>query len=148
MAKKKTINLTIPEDLLTEFNTVCQQYGHAKQKGQVLSAAILMFLRADPEAQGRCLEDIVGADITAGVAKMIDRAKREQGLRIATREATSQANQQQATPCRNPACQNPVNPQASGDNPPQRQAAKKARDSRHGIRDLPQVTDPCRPDRD
>lgn len=130
MAKKKTINLAVPTELLDEFNRVCQQYGHVKQKGQVLSAAMLMFLRADPAEQGRCLEDVVGADITAGVARMIERSKREQGLRIATREAT-QTGQSQAQ-----------NPQT--DAQPRQQAAKKATESQHGLRDLPNV-DPQNP---
>lgn len=130
MAKKKTINLAVPTELLDEFNRVCQQYGHVKQKGQVLSAAMLMFLRADPAEQGRCLEDVVGADITAGVARMIERSKREQGLRIATREATERvenaaepdvADEQQARP---------------------RQAAKKAGDAKHGVSELPKIDAP------
>ena len=125
MAKKKTINLAVPTELLDEFNRVCQQYGHAKQKGQVLSAAMLMFLRADPSEQGRCLEDVVGADITAGVARMIERSKREQGLRIATREATEKVQT------------DPIPPADSAESPEHRQAAKRAAQARQGLRDLP-----------
>ena len=89
--KKKTINLAVPADLLEQFNEVCGHYGHGKQKGAVLSAAMLMFLRADPESQGRCLEDIVTADIEQGVQAMLERARIEQGLRIATRRASERA---------------------------------------------------------
>lgn len=87
MARKKTINLAIPEPLLNEFNEVCRHYGHAKQKGLVLSAAILMFLEADPAEQGEALEQILISDVRAGVDSMIVRAKQEQLERIQEREA-------------------------------------------------------------
>jgi antitoxin component of RelBE/YafQ-DinJ toxin-antitoxin module len=87
MSTKKSVNLAIPEDLLEEFSQVCKKYGHAKQKGMVLSAAMLMFLKADPQEQGRCLEEVAVADIARGVKAMIERAKAEQYLRVSTREA-------------------------------------------------------------
>lgn len=91
-SRKKTINLAVPELLLEQFMAVCSEYGHGKQKGLVLSAAMLMFLKADPVAQGRCIEEIMKADVADGVSRMIEKARREQGLRIATREATTAAS--------------------------------------------------------
>ncbi|MEX0746208.1 MAG: hypothetical protein WD118_11455 [Phycisphaeraceae bacterium] len=110
MARKKTINLAIPEPLLAEFNDVCRHYGHAKQKGLVLSAAILLFLEADPAEQGEALERILIADVRAGVDTMIARARNEQVGRIEAREATDEPE--------------PI---------PQAKAAKKARSDRKSV---------------
>jgi hypothetical protein len=131
MARKKPINLSVPAELLDEFYTVCRHYGHGKQKGQVLSAAMLMFLRADPEEQGRCLEQVVSADITEGVAQMIERARKEQGLRIAKREATQQPD--------DPATETTSHTTAaeSEAETPKRQAAKPAPEPRQGFPEPP-----------
>ncbi|HEX7010615.1 MAG TPA: hypothetical protein VF184_11570 [Phycisphaeraceae bacterium] len=115
------MNLAIPEELLAEFNAVCQIYGHGKQKGMVLSAAILMFLRADPQTQGRYLEDVIKADVSAGVARMIERARKEQALLVAAQEAAGRAGQ--------------IPP------PPARKAAKKAGRSKRGLSRLPELED-------
>ena len=71
MPPKRTINLSIDEDLLQRFNEACSAYGHGKQKGLVLSAAIRMFLDADPRDQGAYLEAIFRDDIDKGVATMM-----------------------------------------------------------------------------
>ncbi|MEX0885017.1 MAG: hypothetical protein WD009_01140 [Phycisphaeraceae bacterium] len=114
MARKKTINLAIPEALLAEFNEVCRHYGHAKQKGMVLSAAMLMFLEADPARQGEVLERILIADVRSGVESMVERARVEQARAIAQRDAESAAGAAPAAP-------------------PLRRAAKPAGRSRHGL---------------
>ncbi|MFA9477610.1 hypothetical protein ACERK3_04805 [Phycisphaerales bacterium AB-hyl4] len=117
MPRKKTINLAIPEPLLEEFNEVCRHYGHAKQKGLVLSAAILMFLEADPAEQGESLERILISDVRAGVDSMIHRAKQEQLERINQRETPA------ASPAKTPA-----------DEPLQlAKAAKKARPGKKAV---------------
>jgi hypothetical protein len=121
MAQKKPLNLSVPAELLDEFYAVCEHYGHAKQKGQVLSAALLMFLRSDPAEQGRCLEQIVSAEINAGVSQMLDRARKEQGLRVATREAaehaaSADAGEAEASPGE-PAADAPTPSDAPGDAP-------------------------------
>ncbi|MEX0653110.1 MAG: hypothetical protein WD534_14370 [Phycisphaeraceae bacterium] len=116
MSRKKTINLAVPEPLLAEFNEVCRHYGHAKQKGLVLSAAILLFLEADPSEQGDALERILIADVRNGVDSMITRAKKEQIERIQTRE----------TPAETPRLA---------------KAAKKARPARKPVRRLPNPSD-------
>ncbi|MFP4144666.1 MAG: hypothetical protein ACLFV3_05940 [Phycisphaeraceae bacterium] len=124
MARKKALNLAIPEQLLDEFNEACQIYGHGKQKGMVLSAAILMFLRAEPEVQGRYLEEVIRADVSAGVERMIERIRKEQALLLSTREAAERAQRGE-----------PGNP------PPQRKAAKKAGRPRRGLKHLPRIDD-------
>lgn len=70
MKPKKTLNLAVPQELHKEFNAACATYGHGKQKGMVLSAAILMFLRATPQQQGAYLHEIMAADIADSVKNM------------------------------------------------------------------------------
>jgi hypothetical protein len=131
------LNLAIPADLLDEFNEACKVYGHAKQKGMVLSAAILMFLRSDPAVQGRCLEDVGKAEITGGVQAMIERAKAEQGLAIAAREATDVAGriEREAADASEPVKRSSEAPRR------QKKAAKKQGKSRKGISKLPDLDD-------
>lgn len=76
MERKKPLNLTVPADLAERFEQVCQEFGHGKQKGVVLSAAILMYLAADPEEQGDVLKQVIRNDISEGVTRMTDRARR------------------------------------------------------------------------
>lgn len=121
MPRKKTINLAIPVPLLNEFNEVCKHYGHAKQKGLVLSAAILMFLEADPADQGEALERILVADVRSGVDELIERAKTEQIRRIEARQ------QQGSQPDDETETYSPL-----------RIAAKRAGDSKRSIKRLPQ----------
>jgi hypothetical protein len=128
MTPKKTLNLAIPAQLLEEFNEVCAHYGHGKQKGMVLSAAILMFLRANPHAQGEFLHEIMAADIAQGVKKMlaekVDQAKRD-----------SAASAQLKTGVSFP--QGPID--ASHVLP--RKAAKKAGKAVRGLSKLPRLED-------
>ena len=121
MPPKKTINLAVPEPLLDEFNEVCAHYGHAKQKGLVLSAAILMFLEADPAEQGKALERIMIADVRSGVHSLIERARSEQARRIEERQNADL----------------PASGQAD-EAPAQRRAARKAGASRKPLKDLPE----------
>ncbi len=113
MARKKTINLAIPEALLTEFNEVCRHYGHGKQKGMVLSAAMLMFLEADPADQGEVLERILISDVRSGVESMVERAREKQAEAIQQRQASGG--------------------DAKPESAPLLRAAKPARPARHGV---------------
>ena len=122
MARKKTINLAIPEALLTEFNEVCRHYGHAKQKGMVLSAAMLMFLEADPAKQGDVLERILIADVRSGVESMVERAREQQAKAIDDRQAQKKAEGQA-----------PESGEQEAGHQPLRRAAKPARRARHGL---------------
>lgn len=70
MIGKKTINLAISTDLAERFNSICRQFGHGKQKGMVLGAAILMFLEADPHSQGEYVKRLAVADIESGVRRL------------------------------------------------------------------------------
>lgn len=119
MPRKKTINLAVPVPLLNEFNEVCRHYGHAKQKGLVLSAAVLMFLEADPAEQGRALERILIADVRSGVDALVQRARAEQAQRVNDRQSQSDDGQ--------------------GEMPRLAKAAKKAGESKKSISKLPRL---------
>lgn len=83
MSKKKPLNLSVSAELLDQFNEVCGHYGHAKQKGMVLSSAILMFIEADPQTQGKYLKRIATAQIESGVEEMIQRTQVALGKALA-----------------------------------------------------------------
>jgi len=91
MSRKKALNLAIPESLLRQFDIVAAAYGHGKQKGMVLAAAIAMFLDAPPERQGEFLERVMQAEVRAGVSRMKDRAEAQASLEKATRDALRRA---------------------------------------------------------
>jgi len=134
MPRKKTINLAVPEPLLQEFNEVCAHYGHAKQKGLVLSAAILAFLESDPAEQGKALERIMIADVRSGVDMLVQRARAEQARRIDARDKADA----------------PDAPDAGGDGPGEDhpaesalpRAAKKAGSSKKPLKHLPPDREP------
>ncbi len=66
--QKKTINLTVPEQLVGAFEEACARYGHGKQKGMVLSAAILMFLEADGQQQSTFVKRIAVSQVDGRLA--------------------------------------------------------------------------------
>ncbi len=124
MPPKKTLNLAVPADLLERFNSLCQQYGHNKQKGMVLSAAVLMFLRAEPEVQGRFLQEVATAEIEAGVKRLKNQREHEVGqLRLASDAEAGHA------------------PTSQKKKPKPAKAAKKARKAKRGISRLPELED-------
>ena len=127
MARKKTINLAVPESLLHEFNEVCAHYGHGKQKGLVLSAAILMFLEADPSEQGKALERIMIADVRSGVESLIARARAEQARRIEAHQAQG-PDVDEASSGR----------ERQSSSQPRLRAARKAGKSRKSLKNLPE----------
>lgn len=124
MASKKTINLAIPVPLLDEFNELCRHYGHGKQKGMVLSAAILMFLEAHPAEQGCALERVLVADVRSGVDNLIAKAREEQARRLAGASSCEQTEASaDATPTHTPPAI----------------AAKTAREAKKPVRELPNI---------
>ena len=131
---KKTINLAVPADLLEEFNGLCRHYGHGKQKGMVLSAAMLMFLRSEPKTQGRFLQEIATLEIEAGVKRMMERAQsdptpgthRKPGLHLTGETPPKPAEEK--TPRQTKSKK-------------QAKAAKKAGKAKRGIKKLPKLDD-------
>jgi hypothetical protein len=70
MPDKRTINLAVPAELADAFDHACSVYGHGKQKGLILAAAIRMFLDADPTEQGERIRQVFAADVLKGVEAM------------------------------------------------------------------------------
>ncbi|MCC7205343.1 MAG: hypothetical protein IT441_09710 [Phycisphaeraceae bacterium] len=103
--QKKTLNLAVPAELLADFNRVCALYGHGKQKGMVLSAAVLMFLEAPASDQVNFVRRAAMAEVDAAASRL--------GI-------VGQAGM--------PSSQADVSPAS-----PQRKAAKHARPSVHGL---------------
>ena len=67
MIERKAINLTVPADLAEQFDAVCAAYGHGKQKGMVLAAAMRMFMDAEPMHQGRVMQQVMQQQIELGM---------------------------------------------------------------------------------
>lgn len=89
MPRKPTINLALPETLLVRFNELCRTYGHNKQKGQILSAALLMFLEADPREQAEWIDAVRLAETEAGMRDLLERIRLSQSKRVADNDASS-----------------------------------------------------------
>ncbi|MCC7406623.1 MAG: hypothetical protein IT442_01030 [Phycisphaeraceae bacterium] len=68
--RKKTLNLAVPAELLADFNRVCALYGHGKQKGMVLSAALLMFLEAPASEQVSFVRRAALAEVDAAASRL------------------------------------------------------------------------------
>ena len=131
VASKKTINLAVPIDLMDQFNELCRNYGHGKQKGMVLSAAILMFIRSDPQTQGQFLQEIATIEIEAGVKKMMQRTHHNSDLHLAGTEPT------------NPPPTESAHTKPTRQQKPKKQAkaAKRAGKAKRAIKKLPNLDD-------
>ncbi|MEM8782291.1 MAG: hypothetical protein AAGE65_05470 [Planctomycetota bacterium] len=126
MNRKPTINLAVDPKVLASFERTAAVYGHGKQKGLVLTAALLHFLEADPREQARCVEEAIRADLNAGTAKLLAEARRRQAYATAQRDASEGAGLKLV-----------------GGTPPTkpRRAAKKRGASRKSIKRLPSFED-------
>lgn len=87
MPRKPTLNLALPETLLVRFNELCRTYGHNKQKGQILSAALLMFLESDPREQAEWIDAVRLAETEAGMRDLLERIRLSQSKRVADNDA-------------------------------------------------------------
>lgn len=85
--KKRNLNLAIEPAFYDSFHRVALAYGHVKQKGDVLAAALLMFVEADPVTQASYLKRIASARIDDGVTELVEEAKLNQARAIAARES-------------------------------------------------------------
>lgn len=110
---RPTINLAIDASLLDAFEQVASQYGHGKQKGQVLSAALLMFLEADPREQARCVRAVFESQVDQGMQALLEQARARQTHNVTHRD------------------------ERTGHRHRPRLAAKKATPARKAIRALP-----------
>jgi hypothetical protein len=87
--KKKTINLTVSPSLVDRFDDVCGRYGHGKQKGMVLSAAILMFLEATAARQAEYVKRVAVSEVEGRLCAPSAGGKPEARPRLAARSVRS-----------------------------------------------------------
>jgi hypothetical protein len=83
----KTINLAINTQMLEQFEQVTAIHGHGKQKGLVLSAAILMFLEADPRHQQRCVLAVMEQHTHQGMEQLLAEARAHQAQQVKENDA-------------------------------------------------------------
>jgi antitoxin component of RelBE/YafQ-DinJ toxin-antitoxin module len=84
MAKKQNINVYVDRRLAEQFRQAAQ--GYFGRLGMCFSAAMLMFLEADPRSQGEYLTKVFKAEVEDEVQAIVEAAKAEQHRRIAARE--------------------------------------------------------------
>lgn len=84
MAQKRTVSFRLHPLLADRFTQLTSAfYGKV---GACFAAAILMFLEADPKAQGEYLKRIYEAEINDEVEDAVDAAKAAQLKKIKSRE--------------------------------------------------------------
>lgn len=90
MAKnKQSVNFSVQRVLADRFREATKQY--YGKLGLCFSAAMLMFLEADPQTQGKYIKRIFEAEVEDEVGATIQAAKEEQMRRIKTREDGSKS---------------------------------------------------------
>lgn len=84
MTRKQNINVFVDRKLAEQFRKAAEAY--LGRLGMCFSAAMLMFLEADPKTQGEYLTRIFKAEIDDQVQQLLDAATAEQRRRITARE--------------------------------------------------------------
>ena len=87
MARKVTINAFTHPDLAKRFREVVKTYNN--RIGTCLSAAIVLFLTADPETQGQAINEVLQAEVRDEVEAMIERIKEEQFARHKSKDKSA-----------------------------------------------------------
>ena len=91
MGQKKTINLAVPTDVAEAFDRLSGVYGHGKQKGMVLAAAMQLFLDSTPAKQAEYVKRMATAPIDSAAMRLTQRQAKSPdsgpGQRIAAKKA-------------------------------------------------------------
>lgn len=133
MNRKPTINLAVDAKVLAAFERTAAAYGHGKQKGLVLTAALLHFLEADPRDQARSVEAAMRADLNSGTAALLAEARRRQAYAVAKADAEPKSLRLGAFETdSDPVGSSPVKP---------KRAAKKRGPARSALKRLPRLED-------
>lgn len=69
--------------MVEELDEVASRFGHAKQQGVVLSAAVIALLRMTADEQMALVKSVASAEIADEVDRLIAEAKTEQARRAA-----------------------------------------------------------------
>ena len=85
MAKRKQgVNFSVHEDLANRFREATREY--YGKLGLCFSAALVMFLEADPQVQGQYIKKVFDAETNDEIEAVIKAAKDEQLKKIKSRE--------------------------------------------------------------
>jgi hypothetical protein len=85
MAKSKQgVNFSVHRDLADRFREATREY--YGKLGLCFSAAMLMFLEADPQTQGQYIKKVFDAEVDDEIESAIQAAKEEQLKKIKARE--------------------------------------------------------------
>jgi hypothetical protein len=84
MARKVNINVFTHPSLVKRFREVAKNYNN--RVGTCLGAAMVLFLKADPETQGQAIDEVLQAEIRDEVEAMIETIKQEQFARVKSKE--------------------------------------------------------------
>lgn len=85
MAKSKQgVNFAVQRELADRFREATREY--YGKLGLCFSAALLMFLEADPKTQGEFIKRVFDAEVDDEILAVIEQAKAEQLKKIKSRE--------------------------------------------------------------
>ncbi len=84
MPEKKTLSFRVSPVLVDQFREATDRY--YGKTGVAFSAALLMFLEADPETQGAFMKRIFDAEVNQEVEATVEAALAEQLNRIKRRQ--------------------------------------------------------------
>lgn len=85
MAKSKQgVNFSVHRDLADRFREATREY--YGKLGLCFSAAMLMFLEADPQTQGQYIKKVFDAEVDDEIESAVQAAKEEQLKKIKARE--------------------------------------------------------------
>ena len=86
--RKQTVSFSVHQELAERFREATREY--YGRLGMCFSAAMLMFLEADPKTQGEFLKRVFDAELNNEVDATIEAAKAEQIKRIKAGEQGGQ----------------------------------------------------------
>lgn len=97
------ISRSVPLQLGKTFDALARRYCHKKQQYVPLSAAMLMFIEADPTVQKEFVKRILAIEVDRTAGELIAEAKAEQAAKIEARERDSPSKRKGSRGSDNPA---------------------------------------------
>jgi hypothetical protein len=86
---KQAVNFSVQRALADRFREATKEY--YGKLGLCFSAAMLMFLEADPQTQGRYIKKVFDAEVEDEIEGTLQAAKEEQLRKIKSREDGSKS---------------------------------------------------------
>lgn len=101
---KPAMTVSVSKELQAAYREMAKTLNLGPRKlGLLFSAALLMYLEADPEDQQQCFERVVLADTKTGFKAVIEKAKADQYEKIAARERDAPSKRKGSRGSDNPA---------------------------------------------